>query len=190
MWLYVCRPCKVFNCPFPCFLTTDFTTCIPIDAARNRLSADDDPVPGGDSTRFAVHGIVPTELEGADGQDARAQLEGEAPGNELFIEKFLNFGFEPSINNRRFVYPEAPPLTQLDQARMHECDDALCDAASFPCKLVSVRAVQLFIDVHLPIAPVKVHWFTGVLFAMSCHAAEPCECTHYLSLPFNRVSSV
>ena len=40
------------------------------------------------------------------------QVEEQEVEDEEVDEHFLNFGFEPSINNRRFIAPAAPPLTQ------------------------------------------------------------------------------
>lgn len=56
--------------------------------------------------------------------------------NKSVTETFLNFVFEPSINNRRFVYPPAPPLTQPKQGILPElaCNASLCDKSAFPNK--------------------------------------------------------
>lgn len=70
---------------------------------------------------------------------------------EDVVEHFFNFVFEPSINNRRFVEPSAPPLTQPQDADMIECPDD-CDTRVFP--------------------------------------QQPCECTHYKSIPFNKTVQV
>ena len=54
------------------------------------------------------------------------------PGGNV-TEIFLNFGFEPSINNRHFVTPAAPPLTQPPgEALPTPCDDAACATSAFP----------------------------------------------------------
>lgn len=66
-------------------------------------------------------------------------------------EHFLNFVFEPAINNRRFVDPGAPPLTQPEDAKIVECPDD-CDTRVFP---------------H-----------------------QPCECTHYRTIPYNRTVQI
>jgi len=47
-------------------------------------------------------------------------------------EHFLNFVFEPAINNRRFVSPAAPPLTQPASNGLVPCNDTLCDVSAFP----------------------------------------------------------
>ena len=112
--------CKVFNCPFPSFHPSDYTDCIIVDQARDADAS---------STAIAAGA---QEVEG-EGGGAAGDVAVDLPMALPMIEKFLNFGFEPSINNRRFHYPEAPPLTQPpSQSRMLACDDARCDAAAFP----------------------------------------------------------
>ena len=49
------------------------------------------------------------QLKNADPNDTMPDPEA------LVDERFLNFVFEPSINNRRFVTPAAPPLTQPEE---------------------------------------------------------------------------
>ena len=64
-----------------------------------------------------------------------------APTDETM---FLNFVFEPAINNRRFIAPQAPPLTQPRDARLLACDDAECAARGFPhepCECTHNRAI-------------------------------------------------
>ena len=139
--------CKVFNCPFPSFHPSDYTDCIIVDQARDADAS---------STAIAA-GAQEVEGEGG-GAAGDVAASGAAGASDLpmalpMIEKFLNFGFEPSINNRRFHYPEAPPLTQPpSQSRMLACDDAQCDVAAFPkepCECTHVldlpfnRTVQL-----------------------------------------------
>jgi hypothetical protein len=107
-------PCSVFNCPFPSYHPSDHTKCIVIDQARSAATSDTSAGFGHASDRDA---LVP---------------DADVPNGGEVIERFLNFGFEPSINNRRFHYPEAPPLTQLTQANLRACDASECDAAAFP----------------------------------------------------------
>jgi FtsP/CotA-like multicopper oxidase with cupredoxin domain len=67
------------------------------------------------------------------------------------VEHFFKFAFEPAINNRRFVDPSAPPLTQPEDADMVPCPDD-CDTRVFP--------------------------------------QQPCECTHFKSIPFNKTVQI
>jgi FtsP/CotA-like multicopper oxidase with cupredoxin domain len=74
------------------------------------------------------------------------------PGGNV-TEIFLNFGFEPSINNRHFVTPAAPPLTQPpEEALPTPCDDAACDTSAFPrepCECTHTRPLPLNASVQL-----------------------------------------
>merc|ERR1712137_1240706 len=67
----------------------------------------------------------------------------DVPPNSDVVEHFFNFVFEPSINNRRFADPAAPPLTQPADANMIECADE-CDTRSFPqmpCECTHYRTI-------------------------------------------------
>jgi FtsP/CotA-like multicopper oxidase with cupredoxin domain len=68
-------------------------------------------------------------------------------------EIFLNFGFEPSINNRRWAPPAAPPLTQpASEAEMVQCNDTECDLSAFPnepCECTHTRSIAFNTTVQL-----------------------------------------
>ena len=75
------------------------------------------------------------------------------PAGDNVTEIFLNFGFEPSINNRRFLSASAPPLTQPPgEALPTPCDDAVCDTSAFPkepCACTHTRDIPFNATVQL-----------------------------------------
>eukprot|EP00656_Telonema_subtile_P018246 TRINITY_DN19840_c0_g1_i2.p1 TRINITY_DN19840_c0_g1~~TRINITY_DN19840_c0_g1_i2.p1 ORF type:complete len:666 (-),score=126.12 TRINITY_DN19840_c0_g1_i2:189-2186(-) len=63
---------------------------------------------------------------------ARDAAPSPVPATKGLNQTWLNFAFEPSINNRRFAAGSAPPLTQRSEAGMKECDPDVCDKSPFP----------------------------------------------------------
>ena len=72
-------------------------------------------------------------------------------------EVFLNFGFSPlAINNRRFVQPKAPPLSQPEAADMIECSSE-CDHT--PCSCTHMQSFPYNTRVQLVVTNIGPHGY-------------------------------
>eukprot|EP01060_Flectonema_neradi_P003697 TRINITY_DN1239_c0_g1_i2.p1 TRINITY_DN1239_c0_g1~~TRINITY_DN1239_c0_g1_i2.p1 ORF type:complete len:648 (+),score=118.20 TRINITY_DN1239_c0_g1_i2:76-2019(+) len=86
-------------------------------------------------------------------------LTGLAPKSTVPVDQevFLNYGFSPlAVNNRRFVEPKAPPLSQPLEADMIPCDDS-CDTV--PCSCTHMQTFPYNKRIQMVVSNIGPHGY-------------------------------
>ena len=79
------------------------------------------------------------------------------PATEAFEEHFLNFEFSPlGVNRIRFVNPQAPPMTQPEDANLVPCDEK-CAELEGGCQCTQVLTIPFNRTVRLVLTNMGPH---------------------------------